>query len=171
MQKEYHILHQANSIFYKSISIYQNALCDRDFKEELKYTLSDTSFQEENYERTRRRKIIWPNSPYSRIVKTNIDNNFLHLLVKHFPVNDKILKIINKNTVKVSYSCMENVDSIISGHHHNILNPKQKSFGCNFRKKYSCPLNSDCLTPKLIYCADISNEANNDQKFSFFFKF
>ena len=62
---------------------------------------------------------------------------------------------------------MKNMDSIISGHKHNILNPKQKSFGCNCRKKDSFPLNGECLTRKVIYRADVSTEANNDQKFYF----
>ena len=62
---------------------------------------------------------------------------------------------------------MKNMDSIISGHNHNILNPKQRSFGCNCRKKDSCPLNDECLTPNVIYRADVTNEANNDQKFYF----
>ena len=56
---------------------------------------------------------------------------------------------------------MKNMDWIISGHNDNILNPKPKSFGHNCRKKDSCPLDGKCLTPKLIYCADVSNEANN----------
>ena len=63
---------------------------------------------------------------------------------------------------------MKNMDSIISGHNYNILNPKQKSFGCNCRKKDSRLLNSECLTPKVIYHADVSNEANKDQKFYYF---
>ena len=62
---------------------------------------------------------------------------------------------------------MKNMDSIISGHHLNILNPKQNSFGCNCRKKDSCPLNAECLTPKVIYRADVSNQPNKDQKFYF----
>ena len=62
---------------------------------------------------------------------------------------------------------MKNMDSIISGHNHNILNPKQKSFGCNCRKKDSCPLNGQCLKLNIIYRADVSNEANNDQTFYF----
>ena len=152
---------------YLSTYIYQNALYESGFKEELKYTPSDTSFQEENDQRTRRRKIIWFNPPYSRSVKTNIGKNFLHLLEKHFPTNNKMHKIFNKNTVKVSYNCMKNMDSIISGHNHNILNPKQRSFGCNCRKKGSCHLNGECLTPKVIYRADVTNEANKDQKFYF----
>ena len=99
----------------------------------------------------------------------NIGKNFLRFLLKHFPANNNIHKIFNKNTVKVSYSCMKNMNSIISGHNHNTLNPKQKLLGCNYRKKDSCPLNGKCLTPKVIYRADASNEANNNQKFYFDF--
>ena len=157
----------STDVFDKSTSIYQNALPESGFKQELKYTPSDTSFQEENNQRTRRRKIIWVNPTYSTNVKTSIGKIFLRLLVKHFPVNNKMYKVFNKNTVKVSYRCMKNMDSIISVHNCNILNPKQKSFGCNCRKKDSCPLNDKCLTPKVIYRADVSNEDNNDQKFYF----
>ena len=80
--------------------------------------------------------------------------NFLHLLVKHFPANNKMHEIFNK-TVKISYSCIKNMDSIISGHNHNILHPKGKSCGCNYRKKYSCPLNGECLTSKVTHHADV----------------
>ena len=60
---------------------------------------------------------------------------------------------------------MKNMDLIILGHNHNILYPKQKSFGCNYRKKDRCPLNGKRLTSKKIYYADISHEANNNQNF------
>ena len=62
---------------------------------------------------------------------------------------------------------MKNMDWIISGHNHNILNPKPKSFGHNCRKKDSCPLDGKCLTPNVIYCADVSKEANHHQKLYF----
>ena len=101
-------------IFDKSFLIYQNALSKSGFKEELKYTPSDVSFREENNQKTRRKKIIWFNPTYSTIMKTNIGKNFLQFLVKHFPINIKVHKICNRNTVKVSYSCMKNMDSIIS---------------------------------------------------------
>ena len=73
----------------------------------------------------------------------------------------------NGNTVKISYSCMKNIGSIISAHNRNISNPIVKSYGCNSRVKRSCPLNGECLTPKIIYRADVSNDANNDKKFYF----
>ena len=67
-------------IFDKSVWIYQNALCESGFKVEWKRKTSDTSFQEENNQITRSRKIIWFNPSYSRSVKTNISINFLHSL-------------------------------------------------------------------------------------------
>ena len=56
-----------------------------------------------NKKKTLKRKIIWFNPPYCLSVKTN--------------------KIFNKNTIKVSYSFMGNISSIISSHNKNILNP------------------------------------------------
>ena len=62
---------------------------------------------------------------------------------------------------------MKNIGFIISVHNRNILNLIVKSYGCNCKVKCSCPLNGDCLTPKIIYIADVSNDANNDKKFYF----
>ena len=59
-------------IFDKSISIYQNTLYESGFKEDLKYTPSDTSLQKENDQGTSRRKTMWFNPPYSRSMKTNM---------------------------------------------------------------------------------------------------
>ena len=72
-------------------------------------------------------------------------------------------KIINKNTVKISYSCMNNISSILSTHNKIVLNPKQTSFGCNCRNKDNCPLDGKCLAPNIIYRADITT--NNGHKF------
>ena len=108
-------------------------------------------FQEENNETTKRRKKIWFNPSYSRRVKTNIAKNFLHLLVNHLQANNKMHKTFIKNTVKVSYSYMKNMDSVISRHNHNILNLNRKLFGCCCRKKYSCPLNGKCMNDQKSY--------------------
>ena len=113
-----------------------------------------------------KRKIIWFNPPFSKSVKTNIGKIFLQLLSKHFPKNHKIHKIFNRDAVKISYSCMKNIGSIISAHSWNILNPIVNPYGCNCRVKSSCPLNGECLTPKIIYRANVSNDANNDKSFT-----
>ena len=72
-------------------------------------------------------------------------------------------KIFNKNTVKISYSCMNNISSILSTHNKKILNPKQTFFGCYCRSKNNCQLDGECLTPNITYRADITTD--NDHKF------
>ena len=69
-------------------------------------------------------------------------------------------KIFNRNTVKISYSCMKNIGSIISAHNQNILNPIAISYECNCRMKSSYPFNGECLTPKMIYRADVDTPFN-----------
>ena len=50
----------------------------------------------------------------------------------------------------------------------NIINPfKAQIYGCNCRRKKSCPLQNPCLTPKNIYWADVKNETNSESKFHF----
>ena len=148
-------------IFDKSITVYQNALSESGFDDVLEFIKPENSVDEDKHKR--KRKIIWFNPPYSKSVKTNIGKTFLQLLSKHFPPNNKMHKIFNENTVKISYSCMRNISSIISSHNRNILYPKPKTFGCNCRNKNDCPLNGECLTPKVIYRADIIS--NNESKF------
>ena len=99
-------------------------------------------------------------------VKTNIGKTFLKLVRKHFPKRNALNKIFMKNTLKVSYSCMGNIASIISSHNRNILNPDIISeFGCNCRSRNECPLQNKCLTPKIIYRANVENYTNDEKKF------
>ena len=62
---------------------------------------------------------------------------------------------------------MKNIDSIISAHNQNILNPIVQSYGCNCQVKSSCPLNGECLTSKIIYRDNVSNDENSDKKVYF----
>ena len=111
--------------------------------------------------------MIWFNPPFSRSAKSNIGKILLCLLSKHFPRNHTIHKIFNRNTVKISYSCLRNISSIISSENHNVLLPKQQSFGCNCRVKNEYPLNGECQIPSDIYRAEVVNESNDEEKFYF----
>ena len=94
--------------------------------------------------RNRQRNVIWFNPPFSKNVKTNIACSFLHLVDTHFPAGHKLHKIFNRNTVKVSYSCMNNVRSIITNHNTRIIRKSQTQVtsadNCNCRNKEACPL-------------------------------
>ena len=70
-----------------------------------------------------KRKIIWYNPPYSANIKTNIGKTFPNLIKKRFPKTNKLHKIFNLNTLKISYSRISNISSIIWGHNKNLLTP------------------------------------------------
>ena len=85
---------------------------------------SDTSAR-----RNRPQNIIWYNPPYSKKVETNIGKRFLSVIDLHFPKSNPLHKIFNRNTIKLSYSCMPNVRTIISNHNKSELNkPEQTDF-------------------------------------------
>ena len=101
-------------------------------------------------------KLIWP--------------IFLHLLDKHFGRNHKYHKIFNRNNVKISYSCMDNIKNIISSRNkrrtnfYNKINAKT----CNSRNKSNCLLDNKCkkllkLTDKIVYKAEVeTNDGINE---------
>ena len=101
----------------------------------------------------KKRNIIWFNPPYSKSVKTNIGRIFIKLISKHFPPNHKFVKIFNKNTIKLSYSYMQNIRSKMNDHNKKILQPKpaepQKLWNCLVKE--DCPLNGLCLTSSVLY--------------------
>ena len=165
IEKRFSETASSKDIFDKSLKLYQDALKDSGYSNDFRYVENNNNTNDSK--RNRKRKIIWFNSPFFKSVKTNIGKIFLQLLSKHFPKNHKMHKIFNRNTVKISYSCMKNIDSIISAHNRNILNSIVQSYGCNCRVKSSCPLNGECLTPKIIYRANVSNDENSDKKFYF----
>ena len=51
--------------------------------------------------------------------------NFLKLLYKYFAKTNKLHKMFNCNSGKVSYSCTENISQIISNYDKNILQPNK----------------------------------------------
>ena len=69
----------------------------------------------------RQRNVIWYNPPFSKNVKTDIAREFLKLIDKHFPHTNKLHKIFYRHTVRVSYSCSENMKCFINRHNKTIL--------------------------------------------------
>ena len=72
---------------------------------------------------------------------------FLNLVEKHFPKEHKLQNIFNKNTLKVSYSCSQNMIQIINSHNRRVKQTKtEESLPCNCRQKNDCPMDSKCRT-------------------------
>ena len=154
----------SQEIFDKAAPVYQEALRKSGYEETLKFTPRNTKSED----KSRKRNIIWFNPPYNQNVTTKIGKTFLQLIDAHFGKNHKLNKIFNRNNVKVSYSCTENIKTIIDSHNKKVLNiddnvdEKRK---CNCLRKVECPLNNMCLSENIIYEAKIkSDEPNYEEK-------
>ena len=106
--------------------------------------------------RNRKRNIIWFNPPFNKRVTTNIAKKFLQLIDRHFPKTNKLHKIFNRNTVKVSYGCMNNMSQIIKGHNNKILSENTADEArCSCTNKEECPLNGGCEIKSVMYKCDV----------------
>ena len=88
---------------------YKDALKKSGYKVNLKYTDKTTAKPKSN----RQKNTKWFNPLFNKSVKTNVAKIFFRLLDKHFSRTNRLYKIFNHNTVKVSYSFKENVRQII----------------------------------------------------------
>ena len=107
-------------IFNDSIPIYQEALIKAGYNHKLTYQKHD---QKKDNSQQHKRQIIWFNPPYSKNVTTKVGKFFLSLIDKHFPPHHKLHKLFNRNNVKISYSCLPNIKSIINAQNRKILYP------------------------------------------------
>ena len=73
--------------------------------------------------------------------------------------------IFNTNKVKISYRCFPNIGLIISSYNKKILYSGNTKYGCNCNDKNRCPLDNKCLTPWIVYKADVTNDQTQEQKF------
>ena len=141
--------------FNEAKAVYQEALSKNGYTHTLQYQPNLTPTPRRN----RKRNIIWFNPPFSEIVQTNIGRKFLNLIGKHFPRGSRLAKIFNRNTLKISYGCMPNINSFINAHNRAILNESTSLIreGCNCRNRDSCPLDGECLTKNVLYEACVSS--------------
>ena len=146
-------------VFNNAKQEYNRSLKEAGHKANLNYkpTAKDAT---RNKDRTNRRKrnITWFNPPYSKHVKSNIGKKFLDLIDKNFPREHQLHKICNRNTLKISYSCMNNMANIVKAHNNKII--KNDSINrmetCNCRKKEECPLPGKCTVDNVVYEAKVA---------------
>ena len=94
-------------------------------------------------------------SPFSNWIKTNIGIEFLKLVSRHFPKSGFYGTILNRNTIKIYYSCSLTWKRNVQPYHKTLQNSNktadEDSKPCNC--KYNCPFNGERLTKGVIYKA------------------
>ena len=150
----------SEEVFNAAKPPYQQALKNSGYNFDLKYSPQNTSEKRNR----RQRRITWFNPPFSQNVKSNIGEHFLKLIDKCFPKTNPLSKIVNRNTVKISYKCMPNFKKVLSRHNQSLKNadePTDEQPGCNC-KRGPCPLESEnCQTDNVIYRATVTEENQN----------
>ncbi|XP_067950277.1 streptococcal hemagglutinin-like [Watersipora subatra] len=149
-------LSSSKTIFNNATKIYQDALNDSKYQHKLIYKPQNDD--DRKRPDRRKRNILWYNPPYNAAASTNIGRAFIIMIKRIFNKFHPLRKIFNQNTLKLSYSCMENVKSIIEGHNKKLLNTEKKKDNtsdrtCNCRKPEECQLEGRCLTKNLMYQA------------------
>ena len=154
-------LSSSEEIFDSSKSPYQNALNQSGHKYQLHYAPQPSTHRRKN----RSRNITWYNPPFDVNVSTNIGKKFLNIIDKCFPQIHPLRKICNRNTLKLSYSCMPNIQSIVQSDCKNKLaqdakvNENSENVNlCNCRKKDECPLKGQCLSRSVVYQATVKSD-------------
>ena len=149
-------------VFDEAIPPYQKALDESGYNHKLTYN------PQPKRNRNRQRKIVWYNPPWNANVKTNLGRKFLNIIDRCFPNGHPLHKIFNKHTLKLSYSCMPNMKSIISSHNKAVLSDYHQSQTqtsnkeCNCRKKDRCPLDGKCLTQNVVYQATVTTQTSSE---------
>ena len=147
-------LSPSKEIFEETVPYYEQYLPNCRYKENLNYG---------DYKKEMTEKNFTVNPPDSKTVKTRIGKLFLQLIKNHFPKEHKFHKIFNRNTLKLSYSCMPNIKTKIKAHNRVILqnSPSKNTKRCNCQQKENCLTNGDCLKESLVYYANISCNDKN----------
>ena len=144
--------------FEKVAKDYNSALKRSGYSNEIKYNEKKTKSEEEK--KKRKRKVIWYNPPYCKSVATKIGWKFRNLIKKHFTKENPLSKIFSKNSINLSYSCMNNIGQIINKHNRKILKSskeEEEEQPCNCRK--DCPLNGQgCRRKNIVYEATVTTE-------------
>ena len=144
---------------------YKNALESSGYTEQIAYKQSTTTTTKKK--KARKRQVVWYNPPYSMNVSTELGRKFFALLDKHFPKDHRLHKLINRSTVKLSYSCMPNVGRILKGHNRSVLDTEtdENVRHCSCRNKETCPLQGQCLTKCTVYQADVETSTGDSHTY------
>ena len=93
-------------------------------------------------------------------MSTNVERKFFNTVNQCFKPEHPLRKIFNKNTLKLSYSCMPNLAQKVNAYNKSVLKRNQSTpkKPCNCRVKQKCPLNGNCQARNIIYQASVKTD-------------
>ena len=128
-EKRLSALSSDEKIFNEVKIPFEYELKNRGFQCNLKYQHPNNNNSKRN--KSRNGRVIWYNPPYCSLTDINLGKEFLKLVDKHFPINHFYRKIFSRKTLKISYSCMSNVKSLIQSHNKSVLTKVNNARSCN----------------------------------------
>ena len=150
--------------FLAVVTPYQEALDKAGYTHQLAY---EEPAATKASRKARTRRVTWFNPPYSQSISTNIGQKFLSLLDTCFPPDHELRKVINRSTVKVSYSTMPNMAQQMNQHNSKVSRGDQgpPSGGCNgHRGGRQCPLPGNCMARGVVYGAEVTNITTGEKE-------
>ena len=144
---------------------YQTALQQSGYSHRLQYVPNQQN-QSQARKRSRNREVLYFHPPYSQNVTTRIGREFLNIVDTCFHRMHPLKRLFNRHTLKISYSCSPNFQSILNSHNRKIMNLQQPepTRPCNCRSKPNCPLAGKCLEKGIVYQATITRQDNNHKE-------
>ena len=157
-------LSSSKEIFDAAAPPYQKALDDAGYDFQLEYKpFARTKAPCKGKNRSRR--VTYFNPPFALNVQSNIGKEFLDL-VRKFPKNNILSRIVNTNNIKLSYRTTKNMESQVALHNNRILQTEDDRLPpprCNCRAalKPVCPMPNYCTVQCVVYRALVTSGNRN----------
>ena len=163
ISKRLSMLSSNEQVFNQESQIYNEGLRLAGYKDKVKF-IPEAENQQPN-RRKRKRKVIYFLPPWNDAVGTPIGRNLFDLMRKHFKPNTLVGKLFNRNTVKIGYSNMPNMKSIITSQNVKLLNHKPAAAPtlvnpkrCDCRGgSVNCPVNGECQEKDVVYSSEVTS--------------
>ena len=152
-------------IFNRAIPPYQEALVRAGYDYKLRfYQTNNTNSSKKN--RTRTRKCVYWNPPFSKNVKTNLVAEFLKI-IRSFPQSNVLAPMINTNKIKASYKTVPNMARQVSRKNGRVLKsgdapPPPPTCNCQRSRKPDCPIPDKCTSTNVCYGCKVIREDNHN---------
>ena len=105
-------------LFNEASTDYQSALKEAGYDQKLKF---NPISHERKSRKHRSRNVTFFNPPYSKNIDSKIGQEFFQLIDTSFPPCHILHPVINRKTVKLSYSCLPNMSTAIKNKNNQLL--------------------------------------------------